>query len=231
MEANGHINRRLYKSRRNKVIDGVCGGIAEYFDVDPTIVRLLWVLVTLMGGSGFILYIVGMIIMPVNPEHLATTTNQIQPVSHGTDKKRFFGVMLILAGAFFLLLNIGWFWGFSWWSFSRSVLLPVLLIMLGVFFIYMQTSKRKNHASPVSENETEMNSEPFVEQQKELRRSRTNRKLFGVCGGLANYFDLDPTLVRFIFVALIFISFGWGLLIYIILGIIMPEEKLIETSA
>ncbi|MBA4312770.1 MAG: hypothetical protein C0417_09090 [Chlorobiaceae bacterium] len=76
-----------------------------------------------------------------------------------------------------------------------------------------------------------MNSEPFVEQQKELRRSRTNRKLFGVCGGLANYFDLDPTLVRFIFVALIFISFGWGLLIYIILGIIMPEEKLIETSA
>jgi phage shock protein C len=231
MEANGHTNRRLYKSRRNKVIDGVCGGIAEYFDVDPTIVRLLWVLVTFMGGSGFILYIVGMIIMPVNPEHLATKANQVQPVSNGTDKKRFFGVMLILAGAFFLLLNIGWFWGFSWWSFSRSVLLPVLLISLGAFFIYMQTSKRKNAAPPVSENKTEVNSESFVERQKELRRSRTNRKLFGVCSGLAKYFDFDPTLMRFIFVALIFISFGWGLLIYIILGIIMPEEKLTETSA
>ena len=62
--------RRLYKSRRNRFIDGICGGIAEYFQVDPTIVRLLWVLVTLLGGSGIILYIVGMIVIPVNPEHV-----------------------------------------------------------------------------------------------------------------------------------------------------------------
>ncbi|MBI5019998.1 MAG: PspC domain-containing protein [Ignavibacteriales bacterium] len=78
---------------------------------------------------------------------------------------------------------------------------------------------------------SEINPEPFIGRLKELRRSRTNRKLFGVCGGLANYFDFDPTLMRFIFIALVFISFGWGLLIYIILGIIMPEEKLTETSA
>ncbi|MBI4809917.1 MAG: PspC domain-containing protein [Ignavibacteriales bacterium] len=124
MEANGNIPRRLYKSRRNKVIDGVCGGIAEYFDVDPTIVRLLWVLLTLMGGSGFILYIIAMIIMPVNPDHLVapqSTTNNGSP-----DKRRFFGVMLILVGAFILLMNVGWFWGFGWWSFSRTVMLPAL---------------------------------------------------------------------------------------------------------
>ncbi|MBI3190059.1 MAG: PspC domain-containing protein, partial [Ignavibacteriales bacterium] len=49
--------RRLFKSRRDKMIDGVCGGIAEYFEIDPTIVRILWVLITLAGGSGIFLYI------------------------------------------------------------------------------------------------------------------------------------------------------------------------------
>lgn len=229
MEQNGHTERRLYKSRRNKVIDGVCGGIAEYFDVDPTIVRLLWVLVTFMGGSGFILYIVGMIIMPVNPVHQATSPAGPPAAPNGTDKKRFFGVLLILAGALLLLLNIGWFWGFSWWSFSKTVLLPVLLIMLGAFFIYMQSMKKK--AANAEENKESPDGAPPAVGQKELKKSRSNRKLFGVCAGLAGYFGIDPTLVRFLFVLLVFISFGWGLLIYIILGIIMPEEKLTQQSA
>ncbi|MFQ5799026.1 MAG: PspC domain-containing protein, partial [Bacteroidota bacterium] len=65
--------KRLYKSRRDRMIDGVCGGFAEYLDVDPTMVRILWVLMTLMGGAGILLYIAGMIIMPVNPEHIVQT--------------------------------------------------------------------------------------------------------------------------------------------------------------
>ena len=44
--------KRLYKSNTNKVISGVCGGIAEYFGMDPSIVRLLWVVFTFFGGSG-----------------------------------------------------------------------------------------------------------------------------------------------------------------------------------
>ena len=63
MEAGTYTQKRLYKSRRNRVIDGICGGIAEYFDIDVTIVRILWVLLTLLGGSGFFLYIAAMIIM------------------------------------------------------------------------------------------------------------------------------------------------------------------------
>jgi phage shock protein C len=61
---------------------------------------------------------------------------------------------------------------------------------------------------------------------KELRRSIRNRKLFGVCGGLGEYFSIDPTIVRLISVALVIASFGWMILIYIALGILMPEEKL-----
>lgn len=59
--------RRLYKSSRNKMIDGVCAGIAEYFEIDPTIVRLIAAAVCLVGGSGVLAYIVAMIIIPRDP--------------------------------------------------------------------------------------------------------------------------------------------------------------------
>lgn len=62
------MTKRLYKSNQNKMLDGVCGGIAEYFDIDPTLVRLGWVLFCAMGGSGFLAYIVAAIIIPRNPE-------------------------------------------------------------------------------------------------------------------------------------------------------------------
>lgn len=62
-----NMEKRLYKSNRDKMIDGVCGGIAEYFDIDPTLVRLLWVLFSAMGGSGVIAYIIAALIIPREP--------------------------------------------------------------------------------------------------------------------------------------------------------------------
>ena len=62
------MNKRLYKSSDNKMIDGVCAGIAEYFGVDPTLVRLGWVLFCALGGSGFLAYIIAAIIIPRQPE-------------------------------------------------------------------------------------------------------------------------------------------------------------------
>lgn len=62
------MNKQLYRSKRNKVIGGVCGGIAEYFDTDPTIVRLICVLLFFSGGIGLWAYIIGMIIIPESPD-------------------------------------------------------------------------------------------------------------------------------------------------------------------
>lgn len=59
------MKKRLYKIEENKKLDGVCGGIAEYFDMDPTLVRLGWVLITLFSaGAGIVGYIAAAIIMP-----------------------------------------------------------------------------------------------------------------------------------------------------------------------
>ena len=61
------MEKRLYKSNQNKVLDGVCGGIAEYFNIDPTLVRLGWVVFCALGGSGSLAYIIAAIIIPRNP--------------------------------------------------------------------------------------------------------------------------------------------------------------------
>ena len=62
------MNRRLYRCRHDQRIAGVASGIAEYFDADPTIVRILWVLSIFVGGFGLLLYIAMAIIVPLEPE-------------------------------------------------------------------------------------------------------------------------------------------------------------------
>lgn len=61
------MEKRLYKSRINRKLCGVCGGIAEYFDLDPTLVRVGLVFFSLLGGSGVLAYIICAIIMPEQP--------------------------------------------------------------------------------------------------------------------------------------------------------------------
>src|SRR5512144_387377 len=112
MEETATNLRRLYKSRQNRVIDGVCGGVAEYFDVDPTIVRILWVLLTLTAGSGFVLYIAGMILMPVRPPQAGEVP---APGRNRMDAKRLWGTVLVLLGLFVLVWNLGWIGEFGWW--------------------------------------------------------------------------------------------------------------------
>lgn len=56
--------KKLYRSRNNRMISGVCGGVAEYINLDPTIIRLLWVLFCFAGGTGVLAYIIAAIIIP-----------------------------------------------------------------------------------------------------------------------------------------------------------------------
>ncbi len=62
------MKKRLYKSITDKKLCGVCAGVAEYFEIDPTIIRLAWVAFTLLGGCGIIAYIIAAIVMPTPEE-------------------------------------------------------------------------------------------------------------------------------------------------------------------
>lgn len=63
------MNKKLYRIEQGKLIAGVCGGIAEYLNVDPTVIRLIWALVAL-SGTGILAYIIAMLIIPVKPLEL-----------------------------------------------------------------------------------------------------------------------------------------------------------------
>ncbi len=61
--------KKLYKSRTDKKLDGVCGGLGEYFAVDSTLIRLAWVVFSLAGGAGLLAYIIAAIVIPVKPDN------------------------------------------------------------------------------------------------------------------------------------------------------------------
>jgi len=61
--------KRLYRSGKERILGGVCGGMAEYLGIDPTIVRLVWVLFMFAGGAGLLAYVIAWLIIPLNPKH------------------------------------------------------------------------------------------------------------------------------------------------------------------
>lgn len=64
------MEKRLYRVEEGKLVCGVCAGVAEYFKLDPTVVRLVWAIFGCMGGGGILAYIIAAIIMPVKPLEL-----------------------------------------------------------------------------------------------------------------------------------------------------------------
>jgi len=63
------MNKKLYRSKTDQKLCGVCSGIAEYLNVDPTIVRLIWVLLVLCAGSGVLAYLICALIIPEKPDN------------------------------------------------------------------------------------------------------------------------------------------------------------------
>lgn len=61
------VHDRLYRSRDDRILFGVAGGMADYFDIDPSVVRLVWALLVVVGGAGLLLYIVAAIVIPEEP--------------------------------------------------------------------------------------------------------------------------------------------------------------------
>ena len=81
------MEKKLYRSTTDKMIAGVCGGFAKYFNVDPTLIRVLLVLFCLLGGSGLLFYIVCVVVIPEEPAGTEGGYTPYQDVS-GYDPER-----------------------------------------------------------------------------------------------------------------------------------------------
>jgi phage shock protein PspC (stress-responsive transcriptional regulator) len=143
--------KRLYRSRKDRFLGGVCGGFASYFNVDPVFVRLIWVVLCLAWGAGLLLYIIAWIIMPLEPQ--STTATSVGGTSGGAPQATssqtsptqrqgagmiivvFIGILLVIVGIQSLL---------SKYIFpSLNILfLPLILVLLGFAVIIVALMKR-----------------------------------------------------------------------------------------
>lgn len=133
---------RLMRSEKERLLSGVCGGLAIYLGVDPVLVRLAFLLLLPAGGIGLPLYLALMIMMPSevtvgrpqgeiiekNLENLGETMNDsVERLRQHPNGPTITAILLILLGVYFLAGNLGWF--------SLSFFWPFILILLGIALI------------------------------------------------------------------------------------------------
>jgi len=161
------MKKRIYRSESEKVIGGVCGGLGEYFGVDPTWIRILFVLSIFASGVGLIAYIIGWIVIPSKKETVsvvqsaegstepATQTNSVtnsNPESNNKPHKNGVGflpgIILVILGMIFLFDR-----AFYWFDFDY--IWPMVLIGIGVILIYRSsTPKPAKDTAPALTNST-----------------------------------------------------------------------------
>lgn len=141
--------KRLARSRTDYMVGGVCGGLGKYLGIDPVFIRLLFVLITLAGGSGVLIYFILWIVMP-REDQLETQQSNLDGPELGrranlmgeeigqvasqpnTRTIQFIGIALVVAGLYYLLTNLN----IPWLNWINSVLIwPILLIVGGAFLL------------------------------------------------------------------------------------------------
>ena len=157
----GEMSRsnRLRKSSREKMLFGVAGGLADYFDIDPVIVRIFFVCISLLVGTGFLVYVALAIIMP-SAEAEGSGGNTVQDsvdeltediaragarvgdelrdaMAESSFRRRSLALVLIAIGVVLLLSNLGLMWWFNWGLFWAFV-----LVIIGVVVLVRRRSDR-----------------------------------------------------------------------------------------
>lgn len=123
--------RRLYRSKTDKIVSGVCGGIAEYLEIDSTLVRIVWVIL-IFAGIGVPAYIIAWILIPENPVdyEIIEPTDEGEPLLNVKEKRqKSAGILLFLLGILLLIRNF-----FPWFGLER--LWPVVIVAAGIWLIF-----------------------------------------------------------------------------------------------
>ena len=132
---------RLTRSSTDKIIAGVCGGLAEYLEIDPVLVRLAFIVLFFASGIGIPIYIILWIVMPqeeneaivgseVIQKNISDIGETVQSGAKRLGKPGTVGLILVLLGAYFLLSEIGLF---NW--VSGAVFWPLVIIGIGIYML------------------------------------------------------------------------------------------------
>jgi len=153
------MSGRLYRSRTDRFLGGVCGGLGRYLNIDPTIIRLIFLLLLFGNGVGFLLYILLWVLLPVEggaergsenvgdriTEGVRGVGDDIRQVAQTPHPQAglWFGVGLIVLGGFLFLERLADSLGIAWISqwINWGTIWPLLLIAVGVAFLIRGSRK------------------------------------------------------------------------------------------
>ncbi|AKG91993.1 phage shock protein C {PspC} family protein [Geoglobus ahangari] len=121
---------KLFRSRSDRVIAGVCGGLARYFGVDATLIRLIFVVGALLKGVTILIYIILALIIPEEPEDGEEEERPaVEPEGGGETRRKLLAYLLILFGAFVFMEDLFPFW------LSDEQIFAAILILIGIWIL------------------------------------------------------------------------------------------------
>ncbi len=135
--------KKLYRSRDDRIILGVCGGMGEYFEIDSWIIRIFFMAFTFLNGFSIVLYLILAILIPLergvnNETNQEEINNTIKDISRRKNIKIFFGFTLIFIGLISIIriyIPVHWYW-----MFNLHILWPYIIIILGLFVVFKNTN-------------------------------------------------------------------------------------------
>ena len=191
--------KKLQRSKSNVVIAGVCSGIAEYLKMDTATIRIFALLTLLLGGWGAVAYIITTLLLPVEQKPKQLTDDEI----YSQQKENFMTVLsglLILAGIYFALVYIGFRSSERIFILPNDFVFPFVSMALGIILLRTKVA---------------VFSESGFQTPGSFSRSRTDRKIMGVCGGLSRYLNVDSSALRIIFILATLLTLGIFSIVYI----------------
>jgi phage shock protein PspC (stress-responsive transcriptional regulator) len=202
--------KKLQRSGDNVVIAGVCAGIAEYSGKDAATIRVIAMLLLLLGAWIVAAYLIIAFLLPMGKHDESLTEEEVK----ATGKENFKTVvsgLFIIVGLHFAFVKFGLHGSSSIFILPNTFMFPLLAIAGGVFLLTNKISKVK-----ISLAET-----------TEFFRSRNDKLLLGVCGGIAKYLGIDSSSLRIIFLLLTGLTLGMFAVVYVVIAFTSQQEPLL----
>jgi phage shock protein PspC (stress-responsive transcriptional regulator) len=206
-EEKDYKKKRITRSNEDKIIFGLCGGLGRGTLVSVQTYRIIFLIATFLGGWGIIAYLIASALVPRDKGESQLSVQEEQRL-RVVNRKLLFGYLLISFGIFFIFDFVNLFYVFRIFGIPQNIILPLVVLAIGIFF----TINSYRFAGTVYFNSSQMS------------RSGSDHKIAGVCGGIAEYLNVDSLPIRVLTLLFLFATMGLGILIYLLFIVLIPKN-------
>jgi phage shock protein C len=201
-------SKKLQRSKSNVVLAGVCSGIADYLKMNVANIRLIALLSILLGGWSVVAYLITALLLPVE-NFSAKLTNEERSALQKENFRTVLSGLFIFTGLHFTFIYMGIGSSESLFILPNGFVFPIVAITAGIFFL----TKNNNFYAESDHVGIDI-----------FFRSRVDRMIMGVCGGLGKYLNVDSSALRIIFILATFLTVGMFVVVYLFFSVFAHLE-------